>query len=443
MEVNQRRSVAIILGMNLTDEIRSLTRDYLDAWWESCPDFPSFQRSYSEPVIKHNDGYLDRMSDLVVKELRHLPSGEKEQQALRERLMGQTQPFVRETLGLSEQQFQLIQRSGFIDVAAQFAAEARRYDPSLTDADIYQASRNVMSMNFMQLLLGLPVELTPAVFAYSLLYPYSDNLLDDPTISPQDKNTFGGWFHSILVDQNPAPRNERERRIREMIDMVERQFPRDRFPAVYESMLGIHAAQSLSMELMRATASPYEADVLGLSFEKGGASVLGDGYLVAGELTEWQRRFMFGYGCFTQLMDDVEDIRTDREAGIATIFTQSAGRWELDGVTNRLFHFGEGVFTQMERFPGEEAALLRSLVWDCIQPALIGSLIRSHQYYSRPYLAALQTHFPFHFRTLERQEKKLKRNKVTIVRLVEAAGNLPGQRQEGLFSESVPQIFHT
>jgi hypothetical protein len=55
----------------------------------------------------------------------------------------------------------------------------------------------------------------------------------------------------------------------------------------------------------------------------------------------------------------------------------------------------------------------------------------------------LQTHFPFHFRTLERQEKKLKRNKVSIVRLVEAAGNLPGQRQEGLFSESVPQILHT
>ena len=339
-------------------------------------------------------------------------------------------------MGFQKQQFQLIQRKGFIDVAAQFAAEARRYDPSLTDADIYQASRNVMSMNFMQLLLGLPVELTPAVFAYSLLYPYSDNLLDDPAISPQDKKTFGGWFLSILVDQNPAPRNERERRIREMIALVERQFPRDRFPAVYESMLGIHAAQSRSMELMRAAASPYEADVLGLSFEKGGASVLGDGYLVAGELTEWQRRFMFGYGCFTQLMDDVEDIRTDREAGIATIFTQSAGRWALDGVTNRLFHFGEGVFTQMERFPGEEAALLRSLVWDCIQPALIGSLIRSHQYYSRPYLAALQTHFPFHFRTLERQEKKLKRNKVSIVRLVEAAGNLPGQRQERPFSES-------
>jgi hypothetical protein len=279
-----------------------------------------------------------------------------------------------------------------------------------------------MSMNFMQLILGLPVELTPAVFAYSLLYPYSDNILDNPRVTPGEKRSFGEWFLSVLKDENPPVQTERERRIREMIALVEKQFPRKSYPAVYQSMIGIHDAQSRSLKLMRSAASPYEADVLGLSFEKGGASVLGDGYLVAGELTDWQCRFMFGYGCFTQLMDDVEDIGSDLKAGIATIYSQSAGRWMLDGMTNRLFHFGEGVFSQMERFPGEDAALLRSLVWDCIQPALIGSLIRSHRYYSRGYLASLQDHFPFHFRSLDRQEKKLKRNNFSVVRLVEAAG---------------------
>ena len=330
--------------------------------------------------------------------------------------MIEIKPFVRQSLGLEESHLEMILRRQFIDVASRFAAEAHRYDPTLTDADIYQASRNVMSMNFMQLLLGLPVELTPAVFAYSLLYPYSDNILDNPSILPEDKKTFGVWFLSVLQDEDPAPRNERERRIREMISLVERQYPRKKFPKVYESMLAIHSAQSRSQELLRASFSPYEADVLGLSFEKGGASVLGDGYLVAGELSDWQRRFMFGYGCFTQLMDDVEDIRSDSEAGIATVFSQSAGNWKLDGVTNRLFHFGEGVFSQMERFPGEDAAMLRSLVWTCIQPALIGSLIRSHRYYTHGYLQALQKHFPFHFRTLERQEKKLRRNRFSLVR---------------------------
>ncbi|NTW08938.1 MAG: hypothetical protein HGA28_05155, partial [Anaerolineaceae bacterium] len=250
--------------MKLHDEIGNLTRDYLSAWWESSTRFPHFQRSYLQNELKGNDRKLEHLSDQVVAELKHQPTEPEDQQALRERLLGFVQPFVRETLGLSEEQMQLVVRRGFIDVAAQFAAEAHRYDPSLTDADIYQASRNVMSMNFMQLLLGLKVELTPAVFAYSLLYPYSDNILDDPAIPPEDKKTFGVWFLSVLQDEDPAPRNERERRIREMITLVEKQFPRRSYPVVYQSMVGIHDAQSRSLELMRLAASPYEADVLGL-----------------------------------------------------------------------------------------------------------------------------------------------------------------------------------
>jgi hypothetical protein len=413
--------------MNLQEEIRDLTRLYSESWWKSGTGFPEFQRSYSGADLDHNDRELVRVSELVTSELRQPPQNREAQQELRDRLMIEIKPFVRQSLGLEESHLEMILRRQFIEVASRFTAEARRYDPSLTDEDIYQASRNVMSMNFMQLLLGLPVELTPAVFAYSLLYPYSDNILDNPLILPEEKKTFGVWFLSVLQDEDPTPRNERERRIREMISLVERQYPRKKFPKVYESMLAIHSAQSRSQELLRASFSPYEADVLGLSFEKGGASVLGDGYLVAGELSDWQRRFMFGYGCFTQMMDDVEDIRSDIDAGIATIFSQCAGIWKLDRVTNRLFHFGEEVFSQMERFPGEDAALLRSLVWTCIQPALIGSLIRSHRYYTHGYLQALQKHFPFHFRTLERQEKKLRRNRFSLVKLVETAGFQPGQ----------------
>lgn len=413
--------------MNLQEEIRDLTRFYSESWWNCDSGIPVFQRSYPGADLDRNDRELVRVSEMVINEFRHLPLTPEGQQDLQVRLMGEIKPFIRQSLGLEEDHLEMILRRKFIDVASRFVAEAHRYDPTLTDADIYQASRNVMSMNFMQLLLGLEVELTPAVFAYSLLYPYSDNILDNPSILPEEKKTFGVWFLSVLQDEDPAPRNERERRIREMISLVERQYPRKKFPMVYESMLAIHSAQSRSLGLMQGSVSPYEKDVLGLSFEKGGASVLGDGYLVAGELSDWQRRFMFGYGCFTQLMDDVEDIRSDNDAGIATIFSQCAGKWKLDGVTNRLFHFGEGVFSQMERFPGEDAAMLRSLVWTCIQPALIGSLIRSHRYYTRGYLHALQVHFPFHFRTLEQQEKKLRRNRFSLVKLVETAGFQPGQ----------------
>jgi hypothetical protein len=122
----------------------------------------------------------------------------------------------------------------------------------------------------------------------------------------------------------------------------------------------------------------------------------------------------------------VEDISTDMRCGINTIFTQSAGKWALDGVTNRLFHFGEAVFAQMDRFAGQDAANLRDLVWTCIQPALIGSLIQNHKYFTNEYLRSLQEHFPFHFRTLDRQQKKMRQRRFSIVRMVEATGNPSG-----------------
>ena len=423
----ERRYVAIITGMNLSEEIQVLTRFYSDAWWKSSTSFPKFQRSYSTSDLKRNDRELQRVADLVLKELDHMPRDDAGQVEVRERLLGVVKPFVRDTIGLEESHLDMILHSGFIETSAQFAREALRYDPTLTDADIYQAARNVMSMNFMQLLLGLPVRLTPSVFAYSLLYPYSDNILDDPRIPAHHKASFSEWFKRILMNEDPPPRSDRERRIKEMIGLVEKEFGRGKYPRVYESMLGIHSAQARSMEMIQIKQSPYEADVLGLSFEKGGASVQGDGFLVAGDLTAGQRKFMFGYGCFTQLMDDIEDIRSDLTGGIATIFTQCAGSWALDGMTNRLFHFGEAVFSQMDQFPGLDAKNLRDLVWICIQPALIGSLIASHKYYSPGYLRDLQQHFPFHFRTMDKQQKKLRRRGFSITRMVKTAGFVPGE----------------
>ena len=51
--------------------------------------------------------------------------------------------------------------------------------------------------------------------------------------------------------------------------------------------------QTRSAALLRRHAGPYEVDVLGISLEKGGTSVLADRYLVAGSLTEAQGACFF------------------------------------------------------------------------------------------------------------------------------------------------------
>jgi hypothetical protein len=67
-----------------------------------------------------------------------------------------------------------------------------------------------------------------------------------------------------------------------------------------------HRAQSKSLQQLCCNPAPHQIDVVGISFEKGGTSVLADGYLVAGSLTAAQPDWIFGFGVLTQLLDDLD-----------------------------------------------------------------------------------------------------------------------------------------
>jgi hypothetical protein len=264
-------------------------------------------------------------------------------------------------------------------------------------------------MNLMQYLLGQPVEVTPAVLAFSLLYPYSDNYLDDPGIPTGVKAAFSRTFERRLSGQAVPPANPWEQKIFDLVGMIEGQFDRQLHPEVYASLMAILQAQTNSLRLQLPHASPYEMDVLGLTFEKGGTSVLADGYLVAGSLTPFQQEFSFYYGAFTQLMDDLEDVEQDRRAGIMTVFSQTAGRWPLDALTSRLIVFGNGLLDAMRCFNATGLETLEEIMRKCITPLLIDSAGRVGQLYSRGYLAELERHSPYRFSQLKQVRRKVQR----------------------------------
>lgn len=55
--------------------------------------------------------------------------------------------------------------------------------------------------------------------------------------------------------------------------------------------------------------------------EKGGTSVLADGYLVNGDMTEEDALFAFGLGVALQLVDDLQDTSRDIAVNQHTLFT--------------------------------------------------------------------------------------------------------------------------
>ena len=115
-------------------------------------------------------------------ELKQVSQDRPDRQALQDRLFPLAGNFLKTTFGLEDRHVDALTSYGFAELVEEFVRQARQFDPDISAADIYQAGRNAWSMNLMQYLMGVPVEVTPAVLAYSLLYPYSDNYLDDPGI---------------------------------------------------------------------------------------------------------------------------------------------------------------------------------------------------------------------------------------------------------------------
>jgi hypothetical protein len=425
----QRHFIAVLLrletkmtsrAIHASPLVEDLLMHFTKRWWETEVDLPALGPTYTPVERRVCENQLDGFTNLLVSQSRHPPNTPAESKAFQDRLVPLAVELFKVAFGIEERHLAAIRSYGFIEAAQEFTRQARRFDPALGIDEIFQASRNVWSMNLTQLLFGLPVEVTPAVFAYSMLYPYTDNYLDDPRVSAAAKRRFIERFRLRLEGQPLKPENDNEQKIGVLVEFIESSFERKKYPQVYENLLALHSAQGRSLALMLSDTSPYEVDALGICFEKGGLSTLADAYLVAGELTEAQREFAFYYGCVTQLVDDLEDVHSDAQAGIKTVFSQTAGRWPLDGITNRALHFSLGMVGDMHRFDAPDLEPLKEMIQISLTPLFITSAGRLNQYYSKPYLHELQTHFPFRFGYLYQQRKKLYRHKKALYNLAEA-----------------------
>jgi hypothetical protein len=405
--------------------VEDLLARFTARWWATGTDFPSLGPAYPPAEQHRREKYLEQFTNTLLSQAKHPPRTPAESQALQDHLGPPASQLLKAAFDLEDRHIEAIRTYRFTEAVSECARQARQFDPAISIDDIVQAGRNVWSMNLMQLLFGLPVEVTPAVFAYSMLYPYTDNYLDDPRVPAETKHAFNRRFHQWLMGQPPAPANDHEQAIYKLVGIIESAFERARYPQIYASLLAIHTAQGRSLALQRGALSPYEVDALGICFEKGGTSTLADAYLVAGELTETQREFAFYYGCVTQLVDDLEDVQSDAKSGIMTVFAQTAGRWPLDAITNRTLLFSTGMVAAIESFDTPGLGPLKELLRLCLQPLLIDSVGRARQFYTRPYLREVEAHFPFRFDYLYQQRKKLYQRRTALNKLVETVMNEP------------------
>lgn len=274
-----------------------------------------------------------------------------------------------------------------------FVRRARAFNAGISDVEIQQALRNLWVFNSLQFYLGKPVLLTPSSFAYSLLYPYTDNWLDEAAETCQGKQSLLRWLSSELHGY-PSPTDDaRKEAIASLLRMIRQEFPRSRRPEVPASLLAIHRAQKKALRLCGSPSAGSEHSLIPLTMEKGGTSVLVDGFL-AGHLRTTQAEAIFGYGILLQLVDDLQDLQEDLDGGLSSPFSRAIRHGTLEGVTNRLFNLTQVIARQLKREAFPESDDIAALIAQSCTILIEEAIARHSHLYRRGYVALVNRYTP-------------------------------------------------
>jgi len=398
------------------ENVHRLTRRFLALWEEVPQDYPELAMRFTPRQQAKNERSLDR-------QLWEIPASlaAYEQMPMKDRLRMRSR--VRKAVtGLPWFTRDPV-RDRFFDASERvtwsFVDAARDFDPGINEDEIQQALRNLWVFNSIQLLLGRSVLLTPSSFAYSLLYPYTDNGLDGEVRTPEEKRTMVEWLTRWFKGEPCVPTDGLTKKVGGLLQMVEREYPRSLFPNVHYSLHAIHRAQQKSLVLHDVPRSSDDAGLLSITLEKGGASVLADGYLAAGRLTPAQAEALFGYGVFLQLIDDLQDLDEDVNPGHSTPFGRAREDGLLDDITSRLIHFTRRCVVMLKDQASPGSAPIDRVIEQSGLLLVAEAVARYRIHYSDRFLEHLGRSLPLGLAYLGEMKQNVKKRQVSPCRVTD------------------------
>jgi len=387
------------LLMSLNDIFEYYINDYKKNWYMQDVNFYAKLRAYSSEEKINNEKEINKIIDIILDKFKLWPNNftnklnlEDDRKAWADDLSN----FIKDSLAnISIDEgfaMKLFISKGMLDITKSFMNDSLKNEDLSLD-DIGQAIRNAWIMNILQFMLDIKIEYTPSIFGYSMLYPYTDNLIDSD-ISLERKENFNKKFHKRLQGLDVCPSDKLEAEIYHMVELIESQFEREIYPEVYDSLLLIHTSQKDSLK-QQTTYCPFEKDIVDISFKKGAASVLADGYLVKGILTEDEIKFMLGFGIILQLCDDIQDIQSDMDSNSATIFSLSAKGHKLDMLANKLFRLIEHVLSHdINNIKFENNEKIVPFMQQCCNFIALDGIITHKKYFTNEYIKNIEKYLP-------------------------------------------------
>lgn len=397
------------------DLINSIYLECSERWWKSDRNFKLDMKKYTNIEKKNKEKNLDNYIDLIIKKINEFPKEDNKKEKWENEFNKIIDDFIeseRETfkLGIINKGI----KDDFFNSTKRFIKEAKQFDENLSYSDIGQAMRNVWIINILQAAFGEKVQFSKAIFGYSMLYPYTDNYLDNTNIDDIEKKKFNYKLKKRLNGESIEGRNFHEKSVYKLVNYIEEDFKRNDYSQLYEALLSIHEGQIKSLRQQDIISIPYEEDILGISIEKGGASVLVDGFLTKGKINKDEISFCIFYGFLLQLADDLQDIKSDINNTHITIMSQLAPKYILDKIVNKLINFTVTFLEEDGCFKGENISELKELIkTNCIMLILF-SVILSKEFFSAEYIRVIDQYLPFSIKYIENTKFKLRKKFIKI-----------------------------
>ncbi|MDE6846413.1 MAG: class 1 isoprenoid biosynthesis enzyme [Lachnospiraceae bacterium] len=377
--------------------------------WEKQPDtFPDFLSENSDifPKIKvsqkkENEALVQEFSQRIQKKLRQKPKEKERQSAWEQELEQDFMTFLEreKILNLSAWMSPELLNS-FKQETKHFVDRVRAFDETLTPAQIWQTLRNYFIYAMVVDMQGEKQNAGNPILAYSLLYPYTDNYIDDDQISKSDKKRYNQMIALKLQGESAVPHNSLEEKTCCLLDMILEAYEGAEQKKIAETLLRLLEAQNNSIGQQQKDVT--EEQILEISIHKGSTSVLADYLFATTNWTGYEESFYLKFGFLLQLVDDLQDIEEDRKSGSHTLMTETERQQKLEQCTNRLLWFTWNVIREFEPVNPELKGFVLKY---CVEISLLTAAM-NQQFFSKKYLKALEPYLPFSVDFLKKMKKQ-------------------------------------
>ncbi len=362
---------------------------------------------------KENEKLIEEISQKMRKKAQQRPEGEEERVQWEYELEQELKGFLEKEkiLCLSEWMGgELL--DAFERETKNFIGRVRGFDEALEPEQIWQAMRNYFIYGMIVEMQGGEQNADDPILAYSLLYPYTDNYIDDKKISREKKAQYNRMIGRKLKGEAVEPGNRLEEKTCRLLDMILSAYEGEAKNKVVSVLLQLLEAQSCSIGQMKQDIE--EERILEISIRKGGSSVLADYLFATEDWREQEEKFCLKFGFILQLVDDLQDIEEDEKAGSHTLMTNAAKEKRLEEQVNRLLWF---IWSEINAFVPKNPRLKEFVLKNCIGISILSASAAGSAgggsrkvFFPEGYLKALEPYLPVSIEFIKRMKIQKKRN---------------------------------